>query len=1113
MKPIKFNKHDFLYIAICITLLITSVIYLQNNFWKASPEHSIDFKINKDESRSIGEEFCKNLKIDLSEYHHGVAFDYDNQAKVFLEKEIGIEESHDYLNKEFHIFHWSNRWFIPLSREEIKVNITPEGKISLFEHIIPEEKKLPCLTINEARSLARLFLQNNFEINISNWEFIEEKTDVKPNRVDFHFTYKQKNIEIYNATYRFKIVIQGNEIGKYTEYLHVPEQWKRDYNKLRSLNTTTSVTANIFYILILISVLIVFLIHIMKKNLSLKIPLIFGGMTFILLFVSTLNEIPIRQYYFDTNQSMSSFYMEIILKGVLSALMTGFLVTILTFAGESIFRKQNPGKISLSGIFSAKGIRTKNFFFSIIIGATLAVFFIAFQTFFYITARKFGAWSPADINYSHILNTAFPWIVIILAGFAPAVLEEFTFRLFAIPFFRKITGSKVIAIIFPAIVWGFLHANYPNQPFWIRGVEVGFIGILIAMVFLKFNILTVLVWHYTVDAIYSSLVLIKSGSGYHVISGIMAASIMVLPLFYNLYYYWKNKGFESSDSIKIIDDSEKSEEKPLITEPLYKKKIKYSSLSGKRIKVGIGIITLSVIICTLPISKIGDFYKYPYKKSEIINTAKNYLITKGIDPENYKLSVKLNKNYKSDWGKYILEHTDIDELNSILARYLTKSVVWQCRFFIPTEKDEYLLNIHPMDNSVVSFFHLIEDQADRPSIDKKLAKLRVKKFLVKQNIDLEKYQLKEDFSKIRKKRTDHTFVYESNEQCDANIGNARHRIEIIVKGDEIATYTNYYKLPESWLRKEEQKTFFDTIRLVLKIISMFSMGIYFIIYLTSKYNFDTFIWKKPVIIGSIITILLFLSDVLNFNSAQIYYNTSWQFSTWIILFFSGSIIQSMATGAALTLLILGVVNLFPDSLNNLQKENRKILAPDALFGSVVSIFGYCAIFHFFKWWATKFPSAIPVPDFSIPRFIAHPAPIFHGVLDIIFYGIIALSMMGFATFFFNKILQGILKKVGILILLLFIFLPSEISTLHEFIYFYIESAFLIIWTFAIIFYFLRNNTLAYLLTSFGFVSINSIMIYLHSGSLPGRIYSYYLITFLVIIVIWIITELRDNAHN
>ena len=142
-----------------------------------------------------------------------------------------------------------------------------------------------------------------------------------------------------------------------------------------------------------------------------------------------------------------------------------------------MYREAFPEKVSLGNLFSRRGLRTKRFFLGAILGVTLCAIFLAYQTAFYIVANKLGAWSPADVPYSDLLNTKFPWLYVLLGGYLPAVSEEFLFRMFAIPFLRKVVRWLPAAIVLAGFIWGFGHAGYPNQPFFIRGLEVGIGGV------------------------------------------------------------------------------------------------------------------------------------------------------------------------------------------------------------------------------------------------------------------------------------------------------------------------------------------------------------------------------------------------------------------------------------------------------------------------------------------------------------------------------------------------------------------------------------------------------------------------------------------------------------
>src|ERR1019366_3222454 len=129
---------------------------------------------------------------------------------------------------------------------------------------------------------------------------------------------------------------------------------------------------------------------------------------------------------------------------------------VVAAGAETVYRAAYPQQISLGNLFRPRGLRTKRFFLGAILGITLTGMFV---------------------------------------GFFPAVSEEFIFRMFAIPFLPKLTRWLPAAIVLAGFIWGFGHAGYPNQPFYIRGLEVGIGGVALGIIMLRGGLLPTLVWH------------------------------------------------------------------------------------------------------------------------------------------------------------------------------------------------------------------------------------------------------------------------------------------------------------------------------------------------------------------------------------------------------------------------------------------------------------------------------------------------------------------------------------------------------------------------------------------------------------------------------------------
>ena len=104
-------------------------------------------------------------------------------------------------------------------------------------------------------------------------------------------------------------------------------------------------------------------------------------------------------------------------------------------------------------------------------------------------------------------------------------------------------------MIVPAFCWSFLHSAYPNEPPYIRGLEVGLIGIVAGIVMLRWGILATLIWHYTVDASLVGLLLVRSNSLYFKISGVVVGLAALAPLIFAGVSYLARGRFEPDEDL------------------------------------------------------------------------------------------------------------------------------------------------------------------------------------------------------------------------------------------------------------------------------------------------------------------------------------------------------------------------------------------------------------------------------------------------------------------------------------------------------------------------------------------------------------------------------------
>src|SRR5215469_15446596 len=113
----KLQAKDYRFIAVCLVLLAATAWYTANNFHRAFPEASIDFRVDRDQGRSLAAAFLAVQSHRLDGYRAASSFEYDDDAKTFLERELGLEKANRIFSSRVRLWRWNYRWFKPLQKE------------------------------------------------------------------------------------------------------------------------------------------------------------------------------------------------------------------------------------------------------------------------------------------------------------------------------------------------------------------------------------------------------------------------------------------------------------------------------------------------------------------------------------------------------------------------------------------------------------------------------------------------------------------------------------------------------------------------------------------------------------------------------------------------------------------------------------------------------------------------------------------------------------------------------------------------------------------------------------------------------------------------------------
>ncbi|HEX7580545.1 MAG TPA: hypothetical protein VF580_11140, partial [Thermoanaerobaculia bacterium] len=422
LSPVRAHKGDVLYVALCLLAIAAGAGIVRWGFARAFPEASVDFRVTAEEAKAIAAHALEARGFALDGFRRLVLFDHDDDAKTYLERTLGLARA----NGEYGalpIWRWTVRFVRPLERLEYVVHVDPAGRVTGFRRLLPEKAAAADPGDDAARRIAEEAFGLAFgedPADRSRFRFVEATSERRPARVDRTFVFESERFRHGDGALRYVVEVQGDRAGRCTAFYRVPETWKDAYRRLRSKNEAASAVATLGLFLTGLAVVAVFLERIRRHDVRWRTALAFGGVGFVLQLAASLNELPVALFDYDTAQSWGNTVIRAVLGGFGGAAVLAVILVLLVAAGEPLTRETFPKAPALGRIFSLRALGTRSVFRGLLLGYALTALFFAYQVLFYVGADRLGAWAPAEVPYSNLLGTRFPWLAVLLAGFVPA---------------------------------------------------------------------------------------------------------------------------------------------------------------------------------------------------------------------------------------------------------------------------------------------------------------------------------------------------------------------------------------------------------------------------------------------------------------------------------------------------------------------------------------------------------------------------------------------------------------------------------------------------------------------------------------------------------------------
>jgi hypothetical protein len=231
--------------------------------------------------------------------------------------------------------------------EEFRVRVSNGGEVLNMEHIVPEETAGANLSQEEAQKIADAAIDLKYSINRRHLQEISVSPEKLANRTDWEFIYADTlNFPLEEGQGRYEVEISGNEVTNLYRYVHVPEDWSRQYKDEQSKKSIVQTIGNIVVAGALFFLVILGIIRWTRKKFHLEI-FIRITLFFLLLFAleTWLGWDSLLSSY-NTRVPMGNFITMMLIGTVISGTIFSLLNGIMLGATPGWFPAVGPTKNS-----------------------------------------------------------------------------------------------------------------------------------------------------------------------------------------------------------------------------------------------------------------------------------------------------------------------------------------------------------------------------------------------------------------------------------------------------------------------------------------------------------------------------------------------------------------------------------------------------------------------------------------------------------------------------------------------------------------------------------------------------------------------------------------------
>ena len=304
----------------------------------------------------------RNIELDESWETFSRAFSASLDHR-FIWQEGGPEAYEALLGTYLNLPHWYVRYVtyeaeVEERAEEYRLFITRRDSVQSFRHILPEHRPGASLEEEQARHIADRTVADVHSLDPEMLRFVSAESSSLPERTDWVMIYADTlSYPLDEGEARIRVRIAGDEVVGTNRFIHIPEEWTRQYRDSRTVPNAIEMAANIISLLIFLAGIIFAIVRWTKGRFSVRAFLAFSGGVFLLMIISTYNMWPNTQIGFSTAQPYTNQVLTTIgfsaVGWIIFSMALGLLAGMvhrwnLPVSGEL---SQNPGRLVVTAAF------------------------------------------------------------------------------------------------------------------------------------------------------------------------------------------------------------------------------------------------------------------------------------------------------------------------------------------------------------------------------------------------------------------------------------------------------------------------------------------------------------------------------------------------------------------------------------------------------------------------------------------------------------------------------------------------------------------------------------------------------------------------------------------